>query len=148
MTPSLDVPSLANDLSELGVEQPLLPQANSSFIGSTSLKLESSDGVINEYTKGLAIHSRTELSYRLAGEYRQFQALAGLDPTTRRTGFVSLTIRGDDKELFRSDIRPGTPPAEIDLDLTGINRLTIFVDYGDTSDIADRLNLCDARLTK
>ncbi|MCP4192106.1 MAG: hypothetical protein GY768_15955 [Planctomycetaceae bacterium] len=148
LTPSLDIPRLANDLADLGVDQPLLPKANSSFIGSSSLKLAAADGVINEYTKGLAIHSRTELSYRLGGEYRQLQALAGLDPTTRRTGFVSLIIRGDKKELFRSDIRPGTPPAQIDLDLTGVNRLTILVDYGDSSDIADRLNLCDARLTK
>lgn len=148
LTPSLAIPTLAKDLKELGVDDPLLPQSNSSFMGGDALRLEAADGVIEEYSKGLAIHSRTELTYRLAGEYRQLKALAGLDPSSRRTGSVSLVIRGDGKELFRSDIQAGMAPTEVDVNLTGANRLTILVDYGDASDIADRLNLCDARLTK
>jgi hypothetical protein len=36
----------------------------------------------------------------------------------------------------------------VDLDITGVKRLKILVDFGEEMDIADHLNLCDARLTK
>jgi hypothetical protein len=36
----------------------------------------------------------------------------------------------------------------IELSVAGVRRLKILVDFGEQMDIADHLNLCDARLTK
>jgi hypothetical protein len=36
----------------------------------------------------------------------------------------------------------------LDLDISGVRRLEIVVDYGKGGDMGDQLNLCEARLTK
>ena len=50
--------------------------------------------------QGLALHSRTEIVYRLPGRFSRFQAVAGIDDAVRPGGKVRLVIRGDDKVLF------------------------------------------------
>jgi hypothetical protein len=100
------------------------------------------------YRKGLALHSRTELVYRLPEHFGRFRALVGIDDTVRPGGKVRLAIRGDDKELVNTAIGGGDAPRPIDVDLTGIRRLTILVDFGDGLSTGDYLLLCDARLCK
>lgn len=100
------------------------------------------------YMKGLSLRSRTELSYRFTDEYRAFHAVAGIDDSMGDGGEVELVIHGDDRELYRESIKGGDPPQTINLKLQGVRRLRILVDYGPEADIADQLNLCDARITK
>jgi hypothetical protein len=101
-----------------------------------------------QYAKGLALHSRTSLVYRLPGRFRRFKATVGIDDRVRPQGNVRLVIRGDDRVLWEAALT-GTGPAQpVDLDLRGVRRLGILVDYGDDLDVADHLNLCDARIVK
>ncbi len=100
------------------------------------------------YPKGLAIHSRTLLTYRLADAHKSFQAVAGIDPLMGDNGHVELVIRGDNKELFREAISGKDKPVTINIDITGVRRLSILVDFGQQLDIADHLHLCNARITK
>ena len=102
LTPSLQIAALAEDLAELDSSEPFLPSSDESLFGHhQNLALAQSDGRLQQYEKGVAIHSRTELTYRLAGDYRQFDAITGLDPLVRKAGRVNLVIRADDKELFQ-----------------------------------------------
>ncbi len=101
-----------------------------------------------EYKKGMAVHSRTELSYRLPEEYRTFQAVVGIDDRARPGGDVQLTIHGDDRTLFEGRISGRDAPRPLDLDVAGVNRLRITVDYGEGLDLADHLDLCEARILK
>ena len=55
---------------------------------------------------------------------------------------------GDEKELFRQAISGKDAPLPIDLNIEGVRRLKILVDYGETLDVADHLNLCNARIIK
>ncbi len=105
-------------------------------------------GAVTRCSKGLSIHSRTLLTYRLEGKYRKFLALAGIDSRLHGRGNVELTISGDDKELFRKTIAGGQAPVPLDLDVAGVQRLRILVDFGQAADVADHLNLCEARLIK
>jgi hypothetical protein len=100
------------------------------------------------HDRGLRVHSRTELVYRLTGEFRQFQALVGIDDRVRPAGDVRLVISGDDRELFNETITGSDEPLPLAIDITGVRRLRILVDFGAQLDIADWLNLCDARVTK
>jgi hypothetical protein len=98
--------------------------------------------------KGLAMHSRSLITYRLPDRFSRFQALAGIDDRVRPRGNVRLVIRGDDKVLF-DEIVDGTQNAKpVDIDLGHARRLTILVDFGDETDIADHLDLGDARIVK
>ena len=101
----------------------------------------------SSYRKGLALHSRTEMVYRLPDRFSRFRAMAGIDDAVRPGGKVRLVIRGDDRAVRRRHHRQ-RPPRPIDLDLTGVRRLTIVVDFGDSLSVGDHLLLCNARLSK
>ncbi|MEZ6047451.1 MAG: NPCBM/NEW2 domain-containing protein [Planctomycetaceae bacterium] len=107
-----------------------------------------------EFDKGLWIHSRTELEYRLVKKYSRFQAVVGIDEAiaaeirAKGVGKVELTILGDEQTLIKQVIGPTDPPQELDFDLTGILQLKIIVDYADDLDIGDHLVLGNARVLK
>jgi hypothetical protein len=103
------------------------------------------------YPRGLALHSKTTLRYRIAGEYAKFLAIAGIDDEVRRNGdySVRLVITGDNKPLFDAEVKTRDAPRPLDLDVTGVRDLEILVDFGaDMLDICDHLDLADAKLVK
>jgi hypothetical protein len=100
------------------------------------------------YQRGLVIHSKTKLVYRLNGDYRRFVTVAGIEQLVRPDGQVTLTISGDGKQLFDRKITGQDPPIPLDLDVAGVRDLTIFVGFGDDLDDSDHLALGDARLIK
>jgi len=136
------IPYLGTRLASGRLNKLYEPRKDRSFSGQ-SLQLGN-----QPYTKGLAIHSRTTLVYRLTDAHKSFQAVAGIDPLMGDNGHVELVIRGDEKELFRQAISGKDKPISLDLDITGVRRLSILVDFGQQLDIADHLHLCNARITK
>jgi hypothetical protein len=100
------------------------------------------------YRKGLSLQSRSVLSYKLPGKFRIFKAIAGIDDSVRETGNVHLEIKGDGKILWQGEVRGADAPHELEVDVAGVKRLEILVDYGADLDIGDRLDLCEARVTK
>jgi len=112
------------------------------------LRLRGEFGV-GTYDRGLGLHSRTRLSYDLAGKYRRFEAQIGLDAVSGRRGAADVTLQLDGKpagpeSLRRLTAASGTVP--VSLDTTGIKELTLFVDYGPGGDAQDDVNVADARL--
>jgi hypothetical protein len=103
---------------------------------------------VKSFNKGVALRSRTEIVYRLPAGFRQMNAIAGIDPASSQNGNVRLTIIGDERSLLETDIDGNDGPRTIDLDIAGVKRLKIFVDYGRNLDTGDWLNLCDARIVK
>ncbi len=100
------------------------------------------------FAKGVSLHSRTTIVYRLPDRYRRFVAVAGIDDSARPQGNVRLTIRGDDRPLFEGSVTGVEGAKTLDVDVTGVRRLTILADFGDDFDVGDHLDLCDARLLK
>ncbi len=103
------------------------------------------------YRKGLALHSRSEIAYRLTEEFTTFRTVAGLDQRMvgKVGGVAELIIKADgDRELFRTDLEVDAPPVPVEIKLDKVRRLTIIVDFGDENDIGDHVILGEARLTK
>ncbi|MDB5389803.1 MAG: hypothetical protein JWM11_5449 [Planctomycetaceae bacterium] len=106
------------------------------------------------YAKGLAIHSKTILKYRLSGEFRRFQAVMGIDDFAGKKdqpdswGDVHVKISGDSKILYEGDAKRFDAPVLLDFDVSGVRDLVILVDYGGNLDIGDWLDLADAKLSK
>ncbi|MEK6259579.1 MAG: NPCBM/NEW2 domain-containing protein [Planctomycetota bacterium] len=115
------------------------------------------------YAKGLGIHSRTLLKYRIGGNYRRFQTIMGIDDSLRNGGDVDVVIKGDGRTLFKGPVsihersEPGAAnsteprlmqPIKLDLDVTGIVELEILVDFGELTDVGDCLDLADAKVVK
>jgi hypothetical protein len=102
----------------------------------------------NTFAKGLAVRSRTELVYRLPAGYRRLSMVAGIEPAARTAGNVKLEISGDDRPLIVSEIDGRDAPSSFDVDIEGVKRLKITIDYGQNLDTGDWLNLCDLKLVK
>jgi hypothetical protein len=100
------------------------------------------------YTKGLALSSRTVVVYRLPDRYSRFTATAGIDDRVRPRGNVRLVIRGDEKALLETTVAGTEPAKPISLDVAGVRRLSILVDFGEDLDVAGYLDLGDAKLVK
>jgi hypothetical protein len=101
------------------------------------------------YAKGMSLYSRTELVYRLpAGQYRTLKALAGIDDRVRPDGEVRLLISSDGKTLFEATITGRDDPQPVEVDLKGVSRLKIVVDFGEGQEVSDHLDLCDVRILK
>jgi hypothetical protein len=135
-------PFFGGGKSEPAVEQFFAPRQNVGF-DKNPLQLGGT-----QYAKGLAFHSRTEAVYQLPDGFSRFHATAGIEDAVRPSGKVRLVIRGDDKVLLETVAAGVDPPLPIDLDVTGIRRLTILVDFADAVNVGDHLLLCDARVTK
>jgi len=119
------------------------PRRNTSFDGQPLVIAGQS------YDKGLAIHSRTLLEYRLQGKFNKFFALAAIDDAVRPAGNVRLVISLDGKPLGEHTITGKDAAAtNLQYDIREGRKLSILVDFGDGLDVADRLHLVNARVTK
>lgn len=144
-TPLVGLPAAAATIQDYGT-----PRRDISFTGSalTLTKQIENERTIEAYSKGLAIRSRTELEYRVPRGVLRFAATAGIDPEAADQGHVLLRIEVDGQVAFEEEIDGKKNPTDIDLDVTGSERLKITVDYGENLDTGDRLHLVEARLIK
>jgi hypothetical protein len=147
-TPQIALPKAALLIADYGQ-----PRNDESFSGSPLLLAwedpSSPTGhEIRAYTKGLALRSRSELTYRLPDGMRRFTTTAGIDPATASQGHVVLEIRADDRVVWEGEIDGKRPPVDINLDVGAARRLQLRVDYGRNLDYGDRLHLVEARITK
>ncbi len=105
-------------------------------------------GHAETFAKGIALRSRTEIVYRLPRGFGRFLAVAGIEPATRSSGDVVLTVLGDDRALLERPVAGNDAPLPIEVDVAGVKQLKIVVDYGKNLDTGDWLNLCNARIVK
>jgi hypothetical protein len=102
------------------------------------------------YDKGIGMHSESRLSYSLNGEYRRFEALAGLDNRTGQGGSVRLRVLvdGQEKDANEKEVTAATGPRAYRLDITGAKELALVVEFGSGGDVCDHVDWIDARVVK
>ncbi|HTU26188.1 MAG TPA: NPCBM/NEW2 domain-containing protein [Pirellulales bacterium] len=100
------------------------------------------------YSKGLSMHARSTVVYRLPGKFRRLAGVVGIDDAVRDGGDARLEIRGDGKMLWETPLR-GTEPAQaMDVPIAGVKRLEILIDFGADFDAGDVVDLGDAKVTR
>jgi hypothetical protein len=103
------------------------------------------------YDKGLGMHSTCRMTYDLAGAYKQFEALVGLDDLTGREGSIGLEILVDGKPQklpVEKDLTHRQGPVKVHIDVRGAKQLTLAVTFGGRGDVQDDVDWVDARLVK
>jgi hypothetical protein len=100
------------------------------------------------FPKGLAIPGRTSVSYKITSKGKRLKALVGIDDSVREAGSARLVIKGDTKTLYDGKILGRDEPVDLDLDVSGVKRLNILVDFGEGLDVGNYLDLADARIVK
>ncbi len=101
------------------------------------------------FERGIGVHSKTELTFDLGGNYESFAVTIGIDDAVRPLGNVIFRILGDDRPLFESEPISGRDlPRSVLVDVRSVKELTLIVDYGEALDVADHADWADARLIK
>lgn len=103
-----------------------------------------------EFPKGLGMHSRSTVTYDLAGKYRAFHAVVGMDDTTVGEGTAVCAVAVDGRRVFEPPAltRPKGPARLPIIDVSGAKRLTLMVDFGELGDSQDHVNWGDAVLLR
>ncbi len=103
-----------------------------------------------EFPKGLGMHSRATVTYDLAGKYRAFHAVVGLDDTTVGDGTAACAVEVDGRRVFEPPAltRLQGPVRLPIIDVSGAKRLTLTVDFGELGDSQDHVNWGDAVLLR
>jgi hypothetical protein len=137
------------DLKPVAVEQVpyfdrMLPYRVDKSLTGGPLKL--SDG---EYARGIAVHSRTVLTYDAGGQYAEFKSKVGFQQPEGKIGQAVIRVIGDGKVLYEDlDARGDGKPADLSLKIAGVTRLTLEVDFGKNEDTGDRVVWANARLLR
>jgi len=99
------------------------------------------------FDRGVAVHSRSALTYDLDRRYATFEALVGFDDAAKKKGRVDCRVFADGKELYANpDLRADAPPVPLVLSVAGAEQLRLVVDFGPDEDTGDRLIWAGARL--
>ncbi len=103
-----------------------------------------------EFPKGLGMHSRSTVTYSLAGKYRAFHAIVGLDDPTIGEGTAACAIEVDGRRVFeeRALSRAKGPQRIPIIDVVGAKRLTLSVDFGELGDSQDHVDWGEAVLLR
>jgi hypothetical protein len=139
-------------LSELPVssakETPLIAPPHSHRIDRNCEGGELSIGGAS-FPWGIGVHANSELTYDLGRRFSRFCATIGLDGNAGREGTVVFRVSGDGKELYRSPVmKGGDAPAQIAVDIRGVNQLTLAVGDADGSDLGDAADWGVARVVR
>jgi hypothetical protein len=103
------------------------------------------------YDKGLGMHSHCSMTYDLAGGYKRFEALIGLDDATGREGSarVQVLVDGKPQKLGLSgNLTHRNGPLAVRVDTGGAKQLTLVTEFCDHGDVQADVNWVDARLIK
>jgi alpha-galactosidase len=80
------------------------------------------------YAKGIGTHAIGGHEYNLGGVASRFQSDIGIDDEVGSNGSVIFQVFADGQKIYDSGIMTGSTPAKsIDLDVSGVQRLTIGV---------------------
>lgn len=145
------------DLEQNQTKDPFQPAGMkvtfSDLLGPAKNKTFAGDGLTlqgGKYDRGLGLHSGTRLDVRIPEGFRRFRAMVGIDDAAGPTAGFRMRILADGKEVASHAFAAANAaaPLPLDLDLSGIKRLSILVEDTDGRPFGDLLNMANARVTK
>lgn len=99
------------------------------------------------YTSGLGVNAYSGLEYRLGAVASRFQADIGVDDEVGANGSVVFQVYADGLKIYDSGVMTGGAPHQsIDLDVTGVNRLTLGVNDADDGTANDHADWAGAKV--
>jgi len=101
-----------------------------------------------QFAKGLGSHANGEIQLELAGQFTRFEANIGVQKQPGDCGSVIFILRGDGRELFRSDKITGRMPAQpVSVSITDVEELILKVTGAGDGFTCDLADWAEARLT-
>lgn len=101
------------------------------------------------FARGIGVHSRSVLTYELAGGYREFVTSLGLDDSAGPLADVDVAIRIGGRPVYRKEhLKSGQLEGPLRFPLNGAKRLELIVNFGANGDVQDRFNWADSALIR
>jgi hypothetical protein len=103
------------------------------------------------YAKGIGLHSQSQVHYTLAGKYRRFEALVGLDDYDGGGGSVRIGVLADGKAVDlgpNRELTIASGPRPLGIAVAGVQELSLVVEFGGNGSVQDVVNWADARLIR
>ena len=114
--------------------------------GASDGRQISLDGVT--YTKGIGVHSDSQLNWQLYGQCSTFSAVIGVDDEVGARGSVIFQVYVDGAIKLHSDVMTGSTPARnVQIDVSGATELSLVVHYGWDNYSYDHADWADAKVT-
>ncbi len=103
-----------------------------------------------QFEHGFAIRGGGKLAFVLDDSYRVLKGLVGFAPQANRQGEVMLTVRVDGRVALQKQLTNDrtSQPLELDIDISGAQRLVFQVDYCDGRSIGDQIHMVNLRVAK
>jgi len=102
------------------------------------------NGVV--YDKGLGVHAYSEITYDVSAGYERFISDIGVDDEVNG-GTVEFHVLADGNEVFSSGVMNNAAQTQVvNIDLTGVDELTLIVDDGGNGNGEDHADWAGARL--
>lgn len=99
------------------------------------------------YDRGLAVHSKSRLYYKLDRPCETFRASFGLLNPGGKLGNVTARVLGDGKVLWeQKNITAKTGVVVVEVAMDGVERMILEVDFGEGQDVGDRAAWCNPQL--
>jgi len=100
------------------------------------------------YQNGVTLSAKTVLEFSFTDDYQTLRGLAGIDDRIRPGGRVKLSFLSGSTTLYETTIRGDHPSVPLNLNMNGVKKLTIIVDFTGGIDDGTRLNLVEMLLVK
>ena len=100
-----------------------------------------------QHAKGLSLHAYTHLEYNLAGKYKEFKAILGVDQRVGAESQALVTIHCDGEERFKGTIT-AKETKSLAISVKDVNTLRITVSSRNFLDLHDHVTLADARVSQ
>jgi len=100
-----------------------------------------------QHAKGLSLHAFTQLEYNLAGKYKEFKAILGVDQRVGADSQALVTIHCDGVERFKGTIT-AKETKSLAISIRDVTTLRITVSSRNFLDLHDHVTLADARVSQ
>lgn len=104
-----------------------------------------SSGEKRVFARGIGTRSASRLEFDVDGRYGRLVATVGIDAETEGRGDCEVSIWGDGVQLWGGEVTGRTDPLPVDLDISGIRRVTLVTRHGRHLDLGDHVDWADAR---
>ncbi|MDG2013961.1 MAG: NPCBM/NEW2 domain-containing protein [Pirellulaceae bacterium] len=97
------------------------------------------------FGKGIGTHAASRLEFENPGGFNRFVATVGIAAETAGKGDCDVSVWGDGIQLWKSQLSGRDEAKEIDLDISGIQKISLVVRNGRHLDLSDHVNWANAR---
>lgn len=102
-----------------------------------------------KYDKGLGVHAISDVNYYLGGKFSTFTADIGIDDEVGDRGSVVFQVWADGEKVYDSGKVTGSDPAKnVQVDISGVNQLRLYVTDADDGRQYDHADWADAYIFK